>query len=254
MILNYKVLGEKGDDVIILHGLLGTLDNWHRVAKVLADNYTVWLVDQRNHGLSPHDSVMNYSVMAEDVKDFMLQHDIEKAHIIGHSMGGKTAMNFSMLFPEKLLKLIVVDIGPKPYEGDHLTILETMLSLNPKDYTNRRDAQDFVSKRIHSVKLVQFILKNLGRTAEGFYWKPNIEVLYKSYRTLMDFALPDKTYRGKTYFVKGGNSDYIQESEWQDYLRYFPNAQLHIVPKASHWVHADNFEFFTQLISDILEE
>ncbi|MCO5247770.1 MAG: alpha/beta fold hydrolase [Chitinophagales bacterium] len=254
MVLNYKLLGEDGEDIIILHGLLGTLDNWHSIARVLSEKYKVWLVDQRNHGYSPHSEEMNYQVMAEDIKDFMSQHQIVKTHIIGHSMGGKVAMNFSMLYPEKILKLMVVDIGPKPYIGDHLPILEAMLNIHPNEYDKRTDIQDLVSTLIHSDKLVQFILKNLGRTAKEFYWKPNVEVLYYAYRALMDFTLPDKTFEGVTYFIKGGDSDYIQVDEWKDYLKFFPHAKLLIVPHASHWVHADYPEVFLQLISEALEE
>ncbi|HUH72786.1 MAG TPA: alpha/beta fold hydrolase [Chitinophagales bacterium] len=252
MELNYKVFGEIGEDVIIIHGLLGSLDNFQTIAKQLSDTYRVWLLDMRNHGSSFHSDEMNYEVMAKDVHEFMEMHQLSHAHIVGHSMGGKVAMNFALIYPDLVDDLIVVDIGPKEYEGDHQVILRTMLETNLKDYTERRAIENVISEKIHSKKIVQIMMKNLGRNKNDFFWKPNVEVILNSYRLLMSNVPKDSVFKGNTVFIKGENSDYIEVEDLEEFRKYFPEAQMITVPNAGHWVHADQPKVFLQLLNKIL--
>ena len=157
MHLNFKEFGQ-GDPVIILHGLFGTLDNWQTIAKQLAENHTVYIVDQRNHGRSPHTDDHDYLCMAEDLRQFMEANWIFKAHIIGHSMGGKTAMQFAFDFPDMVDKLVVVDISPKAYPGSHHHIFDALLSLDLKNIDGRNDADIHLAQTIDDPGVRLFLI------------------------------------------------------------------------------------------------
>lgn len=252
MELNYKVFGDVGEDIIIIHGLLGSLDNFQTIAKQLSETYRVWLLDMRNHGRSFHSEEMNYEVMVEDVHEFMKSNQLAHAHLIGHSMGGKVAMNFALTYPELVNDLIIIDIGPKKYEGDHQVILKTMKDISLNDFSERSEIEEKISEKIHSQKIVQLMMKNLGRDQNTFFWKPNVEVILKNYRLLMDTMPKHQIFNGKTVFIKGENSDYIELDELEDFRKYFSEAQMMIVPNSGHWVHADQPEVFLQLLFKIL--
>lgn len=255
MELNYKVFGEFGEDVIILHGLLGSLDNFQTIARELSHVYRVWIVDLRNHGRSPHTEEMSYELMAEDIKEFMKQYNIGHTHIVGHSMGGKVAMSFALKYPEMTNHLVVVDIGPKPYEGDHLPYIEAMMTTEASKYTTRKEVEAEIKKKIRSSWVVQVIMKNLGRDEnKEFIWRPNLQLLYDVYQDIMGSSLGDHTFSGKTDFIKGAESDYIQEEDFNSYKEFFPNAQLHIVENAGHMVHINQPEAFYHLLLKILGE
>ena len=160
MELNHKTFGA-GDPIIILHGLFGTLDNWQTVAKKLAEHFMVYIVDQRNHGRSAHVEGQNYKLMAEDLADFMEENWMHNAHIIGHSMGGKTAMQFAADYPDMLNKLVVVDIAPKAYEGGHQTIFDALLSVNMEKVQTRKEVEEQLSKYIDDAGVRLFLMKNL---------------------------------------------------------------------------------------------
>ena len=163
MQLNFKRLGESGSTIIILHGLLGSLDNWQTIAKQLAEKHRVYIVDQRNHGRSPHTDEMNYEVLANDMIEFCAQQQIPKATIIGHSMGGKAAMLLALLHPELIEKLFVVDIAPTFYDGGHESILFAMAEAPLKSTEKREEIDKFLQPRIHNFGVRQFIMKNLSR-------------------------------------------------------------------------------------------
>ena len=159
--LNYKSFGS-GPPLIILHGLFGTLDNWQTIAKKLADDFTVFILDLRNHGKSPHTQEHTYSLMAEDLSQFMESQWIYKAHVLGHSMGGKTAMQFANDFPDMLDKLVVVDIAPKVYAGGHQHILEALLSVDIDAVQSRKEVEQQLSKYIEEDGVKLFLMKNLN--------------------------------------------------------------------------------------------
>ncbi|MEL7020112.1 MAG: alpha/beta fold hydrolase [Bacteroidota bacterium] len=239
MQLNYKSFGQ-GEPVIILHGLFGMLDNWQTLAKQLAEHYTVYIIDQRNHGRSPHADVFNYRILAEDLQGFMEDNWIYEARIIGHSMGGKTAMQFALDYPDMVRQLVVVDMGTKRYKGGHSQIFDALLAVDLDKITDRKAASDFLATRIPTPSVRQFLLKNLTRQKEGGYrWKMNLQALYAHYEDILAPLDVDAPFGGATLFVRGERSDYVQDADWGDILQSFPRATLSTVSDAGHWVHAE---------------
>ena len=239
MELNYKHLGN-GAPLVILHGLFGTMDNWQSLGKKLAEEYSVYLVDQRNHGRSPHVPVHDYVSLAEDIVDFMVERGLPSATLLGHSMGGKVAMEFALQYPEMMEKLIVVDIAPKQYSGGHERIFQALLVLDLHTIEDRSEAEAVLGRFIEDKGTLQFLLKNLSRHKDGhFEWKMNLPVLHRYYPEIMGPPVARGYFAGETLFIRGGNSDYVLDSDWPDIHAYFPNAQLLTIPGAGHWVHAD---------------
>jgi esterase len=253
--LNYKEFGQ-GNPVIILHGLFGTLDNWQTIAKQLGETHLVYILDLRNHGKSPHTGgVMNYHIMAEDVAMFMQQNWIHSATIIGHSMGGKVAMQMSMDYSDLVEKLVVVDIAPKKYKGGHEEIFDALLHLDLSKLTDRKVAEVYLMDKLkNDVGTVQFLLKNLsrhlntvdagnpvdsGKGVANFEWKMNLSVLHRDYHILMDNFEVTETFDKDTLFIRGGNSNYIRDADFETIKSIFPKAKLETVEGAGHWVHAE---------------
>jgi len=239
MKLNFKSYGENGPIIIILHGLLGSLDNWHRIAKQLSTDHKVYTLDQRNHGRSPHDYVFNYEVMSADILEFFEEHQIEQATLIGHSMGGKTAMHFTLLHPDKVAKLVVVDIAPKEYKRGHDDVFKALFAVNPSVIESRKDAEEQVESFIPDFGVRQFLLKNLTRNDEGNYqWKMNLPVIHEQYDNIR-VKLIDGMFHGPVLFIRGGKSPYVQDDDFENAKDTFPNADLEQVEGAGHWVHAE---------------
>ena len=238
MKLNYKKIGI-GPPLVILHGLFGSADNWFSIARELDKEFTMYLVDQRNHGDSPHHDQWNYEVMVEDMKELLDDEGQEKVFLMGHSMGGKTAMNFALKYPERVEKLIVADIAPRYYPVHHESILEGLNSLNLKTINSRKEADDVLANYISEPGIRQFLLKSLGRDADGFNWKINLPVLTKNIENVGE-ALPEgESYQGPTLFLAGANSNYIQQKDLPEIVEFFPNYELEFVQNAGHWLHAE---------------
>lgn len=254
MNLNYKTFGQ-GEPLLILHGLFGTLDNWQTLGRKLAEHYTVYLIDQRNHGRSPHTEAMNYDLMADDLQQFMTHHWIHKAHLLGHSMGGKTVMNLATTHPDMVDKLIVVDIAPKAYAGGHQEIFEAMMALDLAAITDRASAAEQMAQRIPDVGIQQFLLKNLSRSKEGSYeWKMNLPVIYAHYADILAVGVAEDTFEGDTLFLRGAQSTYISDADMPAILAHFPKARLSTIPDAGHWVHADQPEALLAQVLDFLAQ
>lgn len=252
MQLNFKEFGQ-GDPIIILHGLFGMLDNWKTLGRKLSENHTVLLVDQRNHGRSPHLPGHNYQLMAEDLQHFMESRWIYKAHIIGHSMGGKTAMQFALDYPDLVDKLVVVDIGPKAYKGGHEAIFDALLALEPDKVDSRQEAEAFLAQRIDDKGIRQFLMKNLSRNkAGGFQWKMNLLAIHEYYSRILEALPDDRTFNGETLFVRGGRSNYLQAEELDSLRKIFPQAQMETVEEAGHWIHAEAPEQLLKILTKFL--
>ncbi|WP_422007691.1 alpha/beta fold hydrolase [Roseivirga pacifica] len=249
--LNYKTFGE-GEPLIILHGLFGSLDNWITLAKKFADNYKVYIVDQRNHGLSFHDDTWDYDVMAEDLCEFMSTERLDKAHLIGHSMGGKTVMNFAVKYPEKVDKLIVADIGPKYYPVHHTTIIKALYSIDVNALSSRNEADEQMQKLISEFGVRQFLLKNLQRDGDSFRWKMNLDVIAKNIEEVGKALNQNATYPQPTLFIRGGKSDYIQDGDFNTIHSIFPKSKIETIAGAGHWLHAEKPAEFFQLVTEFL--
>lgn len=239
MKLNYKKLGQ-GKPLIILHGLFGSLDNWLTHAKTLADHYEVYLVDQRNHGNSPHDDEFNYAVMADDLYEFIKEHKIENPHILGHSMGGKTAMKFALQHADMWDKLIVVDIAPKSYPVHHDQIIEGLEAIPVDALESRGEADNILEEYIDEFGTRQFLLKNLSRKKEGgFEWKINLPVIKKNIELMGEGIEEHLAIEKDVLFIRGEKSNYIKNDDSILIMQLFPNATVETIKGAGHWVHAE---------------
>ncbi|WP_235297658.1 alpha/beta fold hydrolase [Portibacter marinus] len=252
MKLNHKILGE-GDPIVILHGLFGMLDNWQSVAKVLAENYMVILVDLRNHGKSPHSDEWNIPLMAGDVLSFMEDNWIHQATVMGHSMGGKVAMEMALSFPDIVDHLIVVDIGPKQYEPGHDNIFDALQSVDVSLLNSRTDADEALSLKLTDWGVRQFLLKNIGRIKEGGYqWKMNLPSIIENYPEILKAVKADSQYSGPALFIRGALSNYIMPDDYKEITRIFPKARIETIEDAGHWVHADKKEELINLVKNFL--
>lgn len=253
MKLHFQELGE-GKPIIILHGLFGSSDNWLTIGKKLADKYKVYLLDQRNHGDSPHADTHNYKEMSADLKQFIEDHKIDKPHIIGHSMGGKTAMYFAVKNPDLYDKLVVVDIAPKAYPVHHDTILEGLNSIKLSELESRNDADKALAEFVHEKGVRQFLLKNLTRGEDkNFVWKINLPVIEKNIEDVGK-GLEEKLATEKdTLFIGGKNSDYIKSEDHIAILNFFPNSKIEMIEGAGHWIHAEKPEAFLKVLEDFLK-
>lgn len=250
--LNYKTFGE-GEPLIILHGLFGSLDNWQTIGKKWAENYQVVLVDLPNHGKSPHTDSFSYDQMAQAVADLINELGFEKVNMLGHSMGGKTTMNFSVNFPHLLDKIIIVDIAPKAYPPHHQQILEGLFSFNPSEIENRREADEAMGEVIKDAGIRMFLLKNLARNDNGFEWKMNLDLLSKAVNDVIDDNPFPYPVHLPTLFIRGEKSNYILESDFDDIKLRYPQAQIVTIKGAGHWVHAEKPEELYQTVLEFLE-
>ena len=253
MKLHFKKFGA-GTPLIILHGVFGSSDNWKTFANQLKNKFEVYLVDQRNHGLSPHSDEFNYQVMADDLKELLFDEQIEKCILLGHSMGGKTAMNFAVQFPEKIIKLIIVDIAPKKYVPHHQNILNGIRSLILPDLNTRKQADDLLSKTIKEPGIRQFILKNLIRNPKNlFYWKINWKAIEDNMEAIGAPLLSNTLFAGEVLFIRGAKSDYILNKDESLLKKHFPKANLITIQNAGHWVHAEQPAVLLILINKFLK-
>lgn len=254
MDLNHKTFGQ-GNPLVILHGLFGTLDNWQTLGKRWAEEFMVYLLDQRNHGRSPHTPEITYPLMAEDVREFLSNNWVHHTHILGHSMGGKTAMHIAVQFPDLVDKLVVIDIAPKRYPGGHNAIFNAMFAIDLKTIKDRQEAEKVLSKWVPEMSVRQFLLKNLRRQKDGGYqWKMNLPVIYQYYQDILAGMTDEHTFEGPTLFVRGEKSGYMLDEDEKLIKQIFPNAQIETIQNAGHWVHAEQPEALFQLVQDFLHD
>lgn len=240
-----------GKDIIILHGLFGSSDNWMSIGKVLSEDFTVWALDQRNHGQSPHSEKFDYEIMAEDLNEFIDKHQINIPNIIGHSMGGKVAMNFASKYPKKLDKLIVADIAPKYYPPHHQSILKGLNSVNLESISSRKEIDEILKKDIPEFGVRAFLMKNIFRTEEGNYgWRINLPVLTKKVNQEGEDQSEKVSFQGKCLFIRGENSNYILDEDFEPIKKAFPNATISTLKNAGHWLHAEQPEAFLDLVKN----
>ena len=253
MKLNYKTIGE-GTPIFILHGLFGMLDNWMSFGKRLAEEYKVILVDHRNHGKSPRADNISYSIYAEDLNELMNDLGIDRAYVLGHSMGGKTVQFFATMFPEKTIGMISVDMGAHEYpSGGHSEIFNAILPLDLSSFERRSEVDNELSDKLPELPVRQFLLKNLGRGENGFEWKANFQVLHDQYEIIREAVPNESRYTGPSLFVRGGNSPYIRDKDMEYINKIFPNAELKTIEGAGHWVHAEKPQKLLDIVKSFLE-
>ena len=254
MQLHFKESGQ-GRALILLHGLFGSSDNWHSIAQRLAEKFQIFSLDQRNHGQSPHSAEMNYALMAGDLNEFMTARGIETAFVLGHSMGGKTAMQFALQFPERVEKLVVSDMAPRAYAPEHEKIFAALLALDLKSFLTRQEIEDTLALEIPNLNLRRFLLKYLGRNSDGkFLWKINLRGLWENYPQLGNAISASVPFTKPTLFIRGEKSDYISAADEPLIHKLFPQAEIQTIIGAGHWVHADKPEEFLKRVLKFLAE
>ena len=253
---NVRRYGDAGRVVLILHGLFGSAKNWHSQARSLASDYRVLAVDLRNHGSSPHSPQIDYPSMAADVLALMDTEGIEQASFLGHSMGGKVAMQVALQAGARVHKLIVVDIAPKRYPHHHDDVLDAMQALDLNARRTRQDLDQALSEAIPDAGVRQFIMTNLVRdkqTGGAYTWQINLPAIVSNYARLA--APPQgRPFNGETLFIKGAASKYIQAADRETVESLFPRARAKVIANAGHWPHVDKPHAFARLVADFLHE
>lgn len=254
---------------VILHGLYGSSDNWMSIAAGLSEKFHVLLPDQRNHGRSPHAPEHTYAALASDLLQLLQQKGLEKVMLIGHSMGGKTAMQFTLDHPEMVDQLVVIDIAPKSYgafanyaelTNKHDLIIEAMAATDPSQMANRSEIDAELKKRLPNKAMRQFLMKNIRRTSHGdYHWQLNLEALQNNLSEIMDgfsqYRQTDNIIRSEvpTLFIKGEKSPYIMAEDSLVISRLFPKSQIVTIPEAGHWLHAEQPELLLKTLFYFLD-
>lgn len=255
MKLNFKTYGQ-GQPLVILHGLFGSLDNWFSLAKAFENKHQVFLVDQRNHGQSPHTQSHTYEGMADDLFEFFEEHKLKNVILVGHSMGGKTAMNFAAEHSDLLDKLIIVDMGVKGYPVHHDLIIRSMQALNLEALSSRSEAEEQLRHLLDEEEdTIQFLLKNIYRQKQSdgstnYAWRFNLDVLAAD---IEEMGLPILKGSGvKTLFLYGTKSKYILEEDKVEIRALFPNATFASL-NTGHWVHAQDPVGFVSAVQSFMD-
>lgn len=253
--LHSKIIGT-GEPLCILHGFLGMSDNWKTLGTAYADKgFNVHLIDQRNHGKSFHSDDFNYDVLAKDLKNYLNANQIASTALIGHSMGGKTAMQFACNFPEMTKKLLVADIAPKFYPPHHHDIISALQALHLDEISSRAEADKELQKHLKHYGIRQFLLKNLYWTKDKkLAFRFNLPVLSEKMEEVGENINNTDSYSGPTLFLRGSKSEYVSESDSTDIKKHFPAAIIDTIPDAGHWLHAENPTAFLETSLLFLED
>lgn len=250
--LTYHSFGS-GPPLVILHGLFGCKENWRSLARQLANYFQVFTLDQRNHGQSPHSDEFSYQDMADDLLEFLNSQALDRVHLLGHSMGGKTAMQFAACYPQRLNQLIIEDISPIAYAPRHLEIFAALDNVPLKQLASRSEADRLMQDAVPDLSVRQFLLKNLQRQpGGGFAWRFNLPVLQKHYPDLiaaLDISGPIEI---PTLFLRGSRSDYLPPALPMEKIRIFTEVELQTIEDAGHWVHAEQPQAFLQSVTTFL--
>lgn len=257
MKLHYRLLEtentpKENTPLFILHGLFGSSDNWQTLGKTFSEKFPVYLVDQRNHGHSGHTDEFDYDLMCADFKELIDDLGLKKINLLGHSMGGKTAILFAEKHAELLNKLIVADISYKAYPPHHDQILKGLNALDLSILKTRGAADEALADYIPEISVRQFLLKNLYWVEKGqLGWRINIPVLTREIGRIVG-GIPLEQIQVDTLFIRGGKSNYILPSDYADIHQKFPNGSIHSIEESGHWVHAEAPEEFYQTVVDFL--
>lgn len=251
-LLNYKIYGQ-GPGLIILHGFLGSGENWSGVAKLLADQYEVITVDLRNHGKSFHSPDHTYEKMVDDLVYLIETLNIDKCHLLGHSMGGKTAMTFAGKRPELIDKLVIVEMSPKAYGGGQFDILEALGKIDVETLKDRGQAEELLEPLVRNKAIRQFLLKGLYRKDDHtFGWRFNLKTLLNQYDNLLGMPPFKIPFKNPVLFIKGGKSDYIGTRDINLIRKIFPAAKLSTITEAGHWPHFERRDEFMLELTQFL--
>lgn len=255
MILNSKIYGveKNGTPLLVFHGLFGMLDNWATFGREFGEKLPCHLLDLRNHGKSFHTEEMSHDNMAEDILNYLNQHQIEKAYLLGHSLGGKAVMQFAISYPERVKKIVVVDIAPKAYPPHHQKIMEALQSVDFEKMMSRKEVEEKLAESIEEKLVIQFLVKNLYWEQEDkLNWRFNLKVLAEKYSDFVGKAIRFGIFEGEILFIKGEKSYYILPQDEFLIQKQFPKYQLITIKNAGHWVQVENAKDFNEEVSNFL--
>ena len=253
MKLAFRKIGN-GKPLFILHGLFGSSDNWQTLAKQFGKYFTVYLIDLRNHGHSPHSDEFSYKAMSEDLMELMTDEGQQKISLLGHSMGGKMALQYTIDHREKVEKLIVVDIGMKKYPATNQYVVDALEKFSPENLASRKEAEQILLQYIEDIGTRQFLLKNLyWDDNQKLQWRFNLEAIKNNIKNVGEASpAPATPIELPVLFIKGEKSDYIFNGDMRLINAAFPNAKLEVIPGAGHWVHADQPQAFYKTVMQFL--
>ena len=246
MKLHYQQSGE-GKPLIIIHGLFGSSDNWKAISNRLSSVHNVISVDLRNHGRSPHASDQSYSAMANDIAELAEELKLSEMDVLGHSIGGKTAIALAAEYPALINKLMVIDIAPRAYEDRHSEIFKALLAINLSQYSKRSEVDAVLAKDIADMAVRQFLLMNLNISEQGLSWRNNLKAQYANYQQLLESVALGKQIAIPSCFIRGGLSDYITDEDCASIKQQFTDCQIETVSGVGHWVHAEAPDLFINL-------
>lgn len=259
-ILHSKITGENPKQLLILHGLFGQSDNFATLAKQFAEFYTVHTIDLRNHGRSFHSDDMSFEAMSGDILNYLNEHQIEQCYLLGHSLGGRSVIEFSYAHPERVEKLIVADMAPKAYPPHHQGILKALNSVDFSKVEKRSDVEEVLKQHIPDMGTRQFLLKNVYHAdnahlpdGQGHYaFRFNLKTLTNSYEEMVGSDLTNGNFNKPTLFLRGEKSNYIMDEDTELISKHFSNYSIKTIPNSGHWVHAENPKSFFELVVEFL--
>lgn len=251
--------GASAEPLIVLHGLFGAAINWRHICQSLATEREIYALDLRNHGRSPHAYPMTFPHMARDIFDFIEKHRLPPCTILGHSLGGKVAIQAALTEPQQFIRLIVADIAPKQYPPRHDDIFEAIDTINKNTITSRQQADDLVKDILPNQAPRLFLLTNLRRDADGkFGWRVNMDAIRANYEIISGPPIApvvgNAGYNQPVLFIKGGRSPYIKDEDWPEIRRLFPKAELQTIEQSGHWVHTEQPEAFLRIVDSFLNK
>ena len=250
--LNHEIQGS-GPTVVLLHGLFGDLDNLKGLGRELQQQYQVVYVDLRNHGDSPHTEAMNFELMAADLMQLVTSLKLDAVHLVGHSLGGKVAMEFALRYPQHTLSVVAADIAPVAYDPKHNHILDALNGLELTAITSRKEADHALAQAIDTLGVRQFLLKNLRLDQGHASWRLNLPALTHNYPELSG-AVTAGNYPGPILFIKGGDSDYLLAEHEAAIRQRFSQVELKIIEGTGHWLHAEKPQIFNRLVTAFLPQ
>lgn len=256
MKLSYRIYGRSAARaVVLLHGLLGSRDNWHSFASEYQDRYRFIVPDLVNHGDSPHIDRFDYGSMAADIEELLDDMDVGAVTMIGHSMGGKVAMEFALERPHRITTIVVEDMTPGKTQPRYRRYVEALLSMDIESVGSRRDAERMLEERIADRTLRLFLLKNLARNEDGSYrWRAHLSAIASAYEAIWRALPTGRSYEGPALFVRGEHSDVLTDDRIPEVRRYFPRAEIETINEAGHWVHALHQDAFAAVVLPFLGE
>jgi len=251
-----RKVGENGTDFVVLHGLFGSGKNWRSFAGSLEDDFQVWTLDARNHGDSPHADSMSYQQMAEDVARFFAENELENVILLGHSMGGKTAMQLALQFPDRIAALIVVDIAPVCYDHLHkqLKLIEAMQELDLAGEMSRSEIEKKLAVKIPEKRLLSFLMTNLNRQNGQFQWRIGLEQIAAGMPDLLNYPELKSVFKGPVQFIGGENSAYLKFEYHALIRKYFPESRITMLENCGHWLHVEQPVAFQKTVNEFLQD